>query len=46
MKNPRKWTPEEFRAWRAAREARERELREHVRRIEAEIAARQQQRTD
>ena len=33
-------TPEEYRAWLEAREARERELRGHVARIEAELAAR------
>jgi hypothetical protein len=46
MKNPKKWTPEEFDAWKAAREARQRELREHIQRIEAEIAARQRERAD
>jgi hypothetical protein len=35
----RKWTPEEWRAYRAAREARIRELRAHVQRIEAELEA-------
>jgi len=35
----RKWTPEEFRAWREARDARIRELRSHVERIKAELAA-------
>jgi hypothetical protein len=40
----RRWTPEERRAWRAAREARQRELREHIRRIEAELKARPEQR--
>jgi hypothetical protein len=36
----RKWTPDEFRAYKAAREARIRELREHVQRIKAELEAR------
>jgi hypothetical protein len=35
----KKWTPEEWRAWRAAREARIRELRAHVERIKAELEA-------
>jgi hypothetical protein len=35
----RKWTPEERRAWREARDARQRELQEHIRRIKAELAA-------
>ena len=38
----KKWTPEEgWRAWRDAREARIRELRSHVERIRAELAAKQ-----
>ena len=36
----KKWTPDEYRAWRKARDARLRELRDHIRRIEAELAAR------
>jgi hypothetical protein len=36
----KKWTPDEYRAWRKARNARLRELRDHIRRIEAELAAR------
>ncbi len=40
MKNPKKWTPEEWRAWRAAREARLRELHGHIERIKAELAGR------
>jgi hypothetical protein len=39
MKNPKKWTREEWRAWREAREARLRELNEHVERIKAELEA-------
>jgi hypothetical protein len=39
MKNPKKWTPEEWRAWREAREAGLRELHEHIERIKAELAA-------
>jgi hypothetical protein len=35
----KKWTPEERRAWLAAREARLRDLRSHIARIEAELAA-------
>jgi hypothetical protein len=36
----RKWTPDEgWEAWRAKREARLRDLREHIARIEAELAA-------
>ena len=35
----KKWTPEEFRSWKAAREARIKELRDHVERIKAELAA-------
>ena len=34
----RKWTPEEWRAWRQAREARQRELQAHIERIKAELA--------
>jgi len=39
----KKWTPEEYRAWRAAREARQRELHGHIERIEAELAAKRKQ---
>jgi hypothetical protein len=35
----KKWTPEEWRAWRASREARLRELHGAMARIEAELAA-------
>jgi hypothetical protein len=35
----KKWTPEEWRAWRAAREARLRELHDHIERIRAELEA-------
>jgi hypothetical protein len=37
--NPKKWTPDEWRAWREARDARLRSLRSHIARIEAELAA-------
>jgi hypothetical protein len=37
--SPKKWTREEWRARRAAREARLREFRDHIARIEAELAA-------
>jgi uncharacterized small protein (DUF1192 family) len=39
----KKWTPEEFRAYKAAREARIKELREHVERIKAELAAKRRE---
>lgn len=39
----KKWTPEEFRAYRAAREARIKNLRDHVERIKAELAAKRRQ---
>ncbi|MFN2469253.1 MAG: hypothetical protein ABR521_14120 [Gaiellaceae bacterium] len=39
--SPKKWTPEEYRAWREAREARMRELQGHIERIKAELAAKQ-----
>jgi hypothetical protein len=39
MKNPKKWTPEEWRAWREAGEARLRELHAHIERIKAELDA-------
>jgi hypothetical protein len=35
----KKWTPEERRAWREARDARLRELHSHIERIKAELAA-------
>ena len=35
----KKWTPEERQAWRAARDARLRELHGHIERIKAELAA-------
>ena len=41
MKNPKKWTREEWRAWREAHEARQRELQAHIERIKAELAAKQ-----
>jgi hypothetical protein len=37
----KKWTPEQYRAWRKARQARLRELQAHIERIEAELASRQ-----
>jgi hypothetical protein len=37
----RKKTPEEIRAWREAREATARELRDRIERIRAELAAKQ-----
>jgi len=37
----KKWTREQYRAWRKARRARLRELQAHIERIEAELAARQ-----
>jgi hypothetical protein len=39
-------TPEEFRAWWEAREARIQELRRHESRIRAELAARRSTRSD
>jgi hypothetical protein len=39
-----KWTPEEFRAWKAAREARIKELREHAERIRLELEAKKRER--
>lgn len=36
---PKKWTPEEWRAWRKARDARLRELHGHIERIKHELAA-------
>jgi hypothetical protein len=35
----KKWTPEEFRAYRAARETRIKQLRDRVERIRAELEA-------
>jgi len=35
----KRWTPEEWRAWREAREVRLRELRRCIARIDAELAA-------
>jgi hypothetical protein len=35
----KRWTPEEKRAWQAARDARLRELHGHIERIKAELAA-------
>jgi trans-aconitate methyltransferase len=40
---PKKWTPDEYRAWRAARDATQRELQSHIERIKAELAARRGQ---
>jgi hypothetical protein len=40
---PKKWTPEEYRAWREARAARLRELQGHMQRIKAELDARAKQ---
>jgi hypothetical protein len=37
--NPKKWTPEQWRAWREARDARLRELHAHIERIKAELAS-------
>jgi len=39
MARPKKWTPEEWRAWRAARDARLAELHAHIERIKAELEA-------
>lgn len=39
----KKWTPEEFRAYKAAREARIENLREHVERIKAELEAKRRE---
>ncbi|HEU5490294.1 MAG TPA: hypothetical protein VFU84_05820 [Gaiellaceae bacterium] len=39
MAKKNRWTPDEFRAYKAAREARIQELRDHVERIKAELAA-------
>ncbi len=41
----KKWTPEEFRAWKAAREARIKELRDHVERIKAELEAKRREKS-
>ena len=40
MGKRKKRDPDEFRPWKAAREARQKELHAHIRRIEAELAAR------
>ena len=40
---PKKWTPDEWRAWRAARDARLRKLHSHIERIKAELAARKRE---
>jgi hypothetical protein len=37
----KKWTPEEYRAWRERHEARLRDLHGHIERIKAELAAKQ-----
>ncbi len=37
----KKWTPEEWRAWREARAARRRELQGHIERIKTELSAKQ-----
>ena len=37
----KRWTPEQYRAWRKARDARLAELQAHIDRIGAELAARQ-----
>ena len=39
----KKWTPEEFRAWKSAREARIKSLREHADRIKAELEAKRRE---
>ena len=39
MPKKSRWTPDEFRAYKAAREARIQKLRERVERIQAELAA-------
>jgi hypothetical protein len=39
----KKWTPDEFRAYRAAREARIKELYEYVARAKADLEARRRQ---
>jgi hypothetical protein len=36
---PKKWTPQEYRAWREARAARRRELQFYIDRLKAELAA-------
>ena len=41
MKNPKKWTPEEWRAWREASDERMRELHRRIELIKAELAAKQ-----
>lgn len=42
MKNPRKWTREEWREWRASREATEKLLRERIELAKAELEAKKQ----
>ena len=37
----KKWTREEWRAWREARTARQRELQSHIERIKAELSSKQ-----
>jgi hypothetical protein len=37
----KKWTPEEYRAWRERHEARLRDLQGHIERIKAELASKQ-----
>ena len=39
----KKWTPEEFRAWKAAREARIKELRDRAERIRVELEAKRRE---
>jgi hypothetical protein len=39
----KKWTPEEFRAWKASREARIKELRELAERIRVELEAKRRE---
>jgi len=39
----KKWSPEEFRAWKTAREARIKELRDRVERIKAELESKRRE---
>lgn len=39
----KKWTPEEFRAWKAAREARIQQLRDRAEKIRAELEAKRRE---
>jgi hypothetical protein len=39
MKNPKKWTREEWRAWREKQDARQQDLQAHIARITAELEA-------